>query len=68
MELLLQGGCAVSLRNKRQRTPLDCAQEVGGKVRAVCDSAVCDSAEREQCVTQQRERAVCDSAERESSV
>ena len=33
VELLLQEGGLVHLRNKRQRTPLDCAQETGSKVR-----------------------------------
>uniref|UniRef100_A0A3Q3X142 VPS9 domain-containing protein n=1 Tax=Mola mola TaxID=94237 RepID=A0A3Q3X142_MOLML len=32
VELLLRGGASPSLRNKRQRTPLDCAYELGGKV------------------------------------
>uniref|UniRef100_A0A665T288 VPS9 domain-containing protein n=1 Tax=Echeneis naucrates TaxID=173247 RepID=A0A665T288_ECHNA len=31
VELLLRGGASPSLRNKRQRTPLDCAYELGGK-------------------------------------
>ena len=33
VETLLSGGAAAHLRNKRQRTPLDCAHEMGGKVR-----------------------------------
>uniref|UniRef100_A0A3Q0SSN2 Ankyrin repeat domain 27 n=1 Tax=Amphilophus citrinellus TaxID=61819 RepID=A0A3Q0SSN2_AMPCI len=32
VELLLRGGASPSIRNKRQRTPLDCAYELGGKV------------------------------------
>ena len=32
VELLLRGGASPGLRNKRQRTPLDCAYELGGKV------------------------------------
>ena len=32
VELLLQAGAHTHLRNKRQRTPLDCAQETSGKV------------------------------------
>lgn len=32
VELLLRSGASPSLRNKRQRTPLDCAYEFGGKV------------------------------------
>ncbi|GLD61686.1 ankyrin repeat domain-containing protein 27-like protein, partial [Lates japonicus] len=32
VELLLRGGASAGLRNKRQRTPLDCAYELGGKV------------------------------------
>lgn len=32
VELLLRGGALPGLRNKRQRTPLDCAYELGGKV------------------------------------
>uniref|UniRef100_A0A3Q3XF11 VPS9 domain-containing protein n=1 Tax=Mola mola TaxID=94237 RepID=A0A3Q3XF11_MOLML len=32
VELLLRGGASPSLRNKRQRTPLDCAYELGGKL------------------------------------
>uniref|UniRef100_A0A8D0D558 Ankyrin repeat domain 27 n=1 Tax=Sander lucioperca TaxID=283035 RepID=A0A8D0D558_SANLU len=31
VELLLRGGASPGLRNKRQRTPLDCAYELGGK-------------------------------------
>ncbi|KAM9854537.1 ankyrin repeat domain-containing protein 27 [Aulostomus maculatus] len=31
VELLLRGGASPSIRNKRQRTPLDCAYELGGK-------------------------------------
>ncbi|XP_060933096.1 ankyrin repeat domain-containing protein 27 [Limanda limanda] len=31
VELLLRSGASPSLRNKRQRTPLDCAYELGGK-------------------------------------
>ncbi|XP_008300988.1 ankyrin repeat domain-containing protein 27 isoform X2 [Stegastes partitus] len=31
VELLLRGGAVSGLRNKRQRTPLDCAYELGGK-------------------------------------
>ncbi|KAM6926714.1 ankyrin repeat domain-containing protein 27 isoform 2-T2 [Lycodopsis pacificus] len=31
VELLLRGGASAGLRNKRQRTPLDCAYELGGK-------------------------------------
>nr|XP_046249206.1 ankyrin repeat domain-containing protein 27 isoform X2 [Scatophagus argus] len=31
VELLLRSGASASLRNKRQRTPLDCAYELGGK-------------------------------------
>ncbi|XP_047245850.1 ankyrin repeat domain-containing protein 27 isoform X3 [Girardinichthys multiradiatus] len=31
VELLLRAGASPSLRNKRQRTPLDCAYELGGK-------------------------------------
>ncbi|KAM3870209.1 ankyrin repeat domain-containing protein 27 [Diretmus argenteus] len=31
VEVLLQGGASLGLRNKRQRTPLDCAYELGGK-------------------------------------
>uniref|UniRef100_A0AAQ5XVG5 VPS9 domain-containing protein n=1 Tax=Amphiprion ocellaris TaxID=80972 RepID=A0AAQ5XVG5_AMPOC len=31
VELLLRGGASSGLRNKRQRTPLDCAYELGGK-------------------------------------
>ncbi|XP_029288904.1 ankyrin repeat domain-containing protein 27 isoform X2 [Cottoperca gobio] len=31
VELLLRGGASPDLRNKRQRTPLDCAYELGGK-------------------------------------
>ncbi|KAG8012435.1 Ankyrin repeat domain-containing protein 27, partial [Nibea albiflora] len=31
VELLLRGGALPGLRNKRQRTPLDCAYELGGK-------------------------------------
>ncbi|KAF7654089.1 hypothetical protein LDENG_00074800, partial [Lucifuga dentata] len=31
VELLLRGGASPGLRNKRQRTPLDCAYEMGGK-------------------------------------
>lgn len=34
VELLLRGGASPGLRNKRQRTPLDCAYELGGKVSA----------------------------------
>uniref|UniRef100_A0A8C9W2I0 Ankyrin repeat domain 27 n=1 Tax=Scleropages formosus TaxID=113540 RepID=A0A8C9W2I0_SCLFO len=30
-ELLVKAGASVQLRNKRQRTPLDCALEMGGK-------------------------------------
>lgn len=33
VELLLRAGASPSPRNKRQRTPLDCAYELGGKVR-----------------------------------
>lgn len=33
VELLLRGGASPGLRNKRQRTALDCAYELGGKVR-----------------------------------
>lgn len=36
VELLLRGGAFPGLRNRRQRTPLDCAYELGGKVRAPC--------------------------------
>lgn len=32
VELLLRGGASPGVRNKRQRTPLDCAYELGGKV------------------------------------
>uniref|UniRef100_I3JWX6 Ankyrin repeat domain 27 n=1 Tax=Oreochromis niloticus TaxID=8128 RepID=I3JWX6_ORENI len=32
VELLLRGGASPGIRNKRQRTPLDCAYELGGKV------------------------------------
>lgn len=32
VELLLRGGTSPGIRNKRQRTPLDCAYELGGKV------------------------------------
>uniref|UniRef100_A0A3Q1FBW1 Ankyrin repeat domain 27 (VPS9 domain) n=1 Tax=Acanthochromis polyacanthus TaxID=80966 RepID=A0A3Q1FBW1_9TELE len=32
VELLLRGGASPGLRNKRQRTPLDCAYELGGKM------------------------------------
>uniref|UniRef100_A0A672Y3W7 Ankyrin repeat domain 27 (VPS9 domain) n=1 Tax=Sphaeramia orbicularis TaxID=375764 RepID=A0A672Y3W7_9TELE len=32
VEALLRGGASPGLRNKRQRTPLDCAYELGGKV------------------------------------
>lgn len=32
VELLLRGGASAGIRNKRQRTPLDCAYELGGKV------------------------------------
>ena len=32
VELLLRSGASPSLRNKRQRMPLDCAYELGGKV------------------------------------
>uniref|UniRef100_A0A8C6VPK0 Ankyrin repeat domain 27 n=1 Tax=Nothobranchius furzeri TaxID=105023 RepID=A0A8C6VPK0_NOTFU len=32
VELLLRAGASPALRNKRQRTPLDCAYEHGGKV------------------------------------
>ena len=32
VELLLRGGASPSLRNRKQRTPLDCAYEMGGKV------------------------------------
>lgn len=32
VELLLKSGASPGLRNKRQRTPLDCAYELGGKV------------------------------------
>uniref|UniRef100_A0A8C6U0K4 Ankyrin repeat domain 27 (VPS9 domain) n=1 Tax=Neogobius melanostomus TaxID=47308 RepID=A0A8C6U0K4_9GOBI len=32
VELLLRSGASPGLRNKRQRTPLDCAYELGGKV------------------------------------
>lgn len=32
VELLLRVGASPGLRNKRQRTPLDCAYELGGKV------------------------------------
>ncbi|KAM9351968.1 ankyrin repeat domain-containing protein 27 [Symphorus nematophorus] len=31
VELLLRGGASPGIRNKRQRTPLDCAYELGGK-------------------------------------
>ncbi|XP_035986786.1 ankyrin repeat domain-containing protein 27 isoform X1 [Fundulus heteroclitus] len=31
VELLLRAGALASLRNRRQRTPLDCAYELGGK-------------------------------------
>ncbi|XP_067446774.1 ankyrin repeat domain-containing protein 27 [Thunnus thynnus] len=31
VELLLRGGASAGVRNKRQRTPLDCAYELGGK-------------------------------------
>ncbi|KAM9754460.1 ankyrin repeat domain-containing protein 27 isoform 2-T2 [Menidia menidia] len=31
VELLLRGGASPGLRNRRQRTPLDCAYELGGK-------------------------------------
>ncbi|KAM9375993.1 ankyrin repeat domain-containing protein 27 [Pholidichthys leucotaenia] len=31
VELLLRGGASAGIRNKRQRTPLDCAYELGGK-------------------------------------
>lgn len=31
VELLLRGGASADIRNKRQRTPLDCAYELGGK-------------------------------------
>ncbi|RVE71447.1 hypothetical protein OJAV_G00051770 [Oryzias javanicus] len=31
VETLLRGGASPSLRNRRQRTPLDCAYELGGK-------------------------------------
>lgn len=33
VELLLQAGALVHMRNKRQRTALDCAVETRGKVR-----------------------------------
>lgn len=32
VELLLRGGALPGIRNKRQRTALDCAYELGGKV------------------------------------
>lgn len=32
VELLLRAGASPTLRNKKQRTPLDCAYEFGGKV------------------------------------
>lgn len=32
VELLLRGGASAGIRNRRQRTPLDCAYELGGKV------------------------------------
>lgn len=32
VELLLKAGASPSIRNKRQRTPLECAYELGGKV------------------------------------
>lgn len=32
VELLLKAGASPGIRNKRQRTPLDCAYELGGKV------------------------------------
>lgn len=32
VELLLKGGASPGIRNKRQRMPLDCAYELGGKV------------------------------------
>lgn len=38
VELLLRGGASPGLRNKRQRTPLDCAYELGGKVRRKRDT------------------------------
>ncbi|XP_023811300.1 ankyrin repeat domain-containing protein 27 isoform X2 [Oryzias latipes] len=31
VELLLRGGASPGIRNRRQRTPLDCAYELGGK-------------------------------------
>ena len=33
VELLLQAGALVHMRNRRQRTALDCGKETGGKVR-----------------------------------
>lgn len=32
VEELLKAGASPGVRNKRQRTPLDCAYELGGKV------------------------------------
>lgn len=44
VELLLRSGASPGPRNKRQRTPLDCAYELGGKVQLlfvlVCNVSV----------------------------